>query len=1146
LIRTGYTFGGWWTEPNGTGLLVTSATVVSNLQDHTLHAKWTPNSYTVNLDAAGGAVAPENLTVFYDSAYGALPIPTREIGYVFDGWWSREDDSGHRIDSETIISSTENHTLYARWWWQGFVTVSNVSARQIPGSKTVEIKYDVVSSETDIVTVNLSINKGTEAVACPSVSGDIGANVPTGESKSIIWDGGAGCDDDLATLTLSIHVEALPEGSDPSAVSWEVVNERWIKNTYANGHSTMSDLLTTNMWIYSISQANIMPRSWGSAQYYCGQLSYAGYSDWILPDINLLQSQYSQRQFFPDQQYRYCWSSTHCPNDNRKVYAFTFNLGRTFCLSDSTERDWWPVRTRQEGETARGIREDNKTIVLDIDFRDYVLDVFSEYGNSLPEVGTHTYAWNATVSASVEAQTDGHTCTGWIGTGSVPEAGDTNATGAILLTEVASSIEWQWAGNPYTVTFDSQGGTVPDPASKGVTFGAAYGTLATTTREEGYTFAGWWTGAGGTGKELTAATLVTTADNHTLYAKWTANSYTITFDSQGGTTPDPASKEVTFDSAYGALATTTRTGYMFSGWWTGEGGTGTEVSAESIVATLGDHKLYAKWAEFDPNDGLVLHYPMNGDANDASGNHNHGIVTGATIVSNRFDNPDSAYGFDGTAYIKAQNNPDVDPYGDFTYAFWIRIDSLGGFADGLWYLDRNLGENDTPLIGFVGASPTQVNWYVRYNNNTAPPSGNHIRTGQLDLDVWKHYVITREYGAQLITYENGAIVSSVGDNALALTPQRPVLGSHGNASYERKLIGAMDDFRIYNRALSSGEVAQLYALGSPPATHTVTLHPGAHGRIAEANEGASLVTHILHGGAFPTVTVEPDTGYNFTGWDPHPPDKVTSAFTATALYEALPGSFGRWMSDQNLSGEPVEVFQDICPVNGSPYGFLYAFGGNLMPDMPLIVLRVVNGLVLAEIPAQDPSTAGYVIVRVEATDDLSSGEWNVELVPVAQSVGSPSDRARYHAPGTQRNLFFRLVVRLPDEIPIEGEGFVNWAAGYDLCGDLDELFSGDRNADGIANAFDYAFGEAFPDNSPLLNIRMVDGAPVAEIPVQDVRSMADVRIVLEATTDLTSGFWDLPVYPAPYVDGKPANRQWYAACGGSQVVYFRLRAERIE
>jgi uncharacterized repeat protein (TIGR02543 family) len=146
----------------------------------------------------------------------------------------------------------------------------------------------------------------------------------------------------------------------------------------------------------------------------------------------------------------------------------------------------------------------------------------------------------------------------------------------------------------YTVMFDAQSGSTPVPTSKSVTYGSTYGTLATTSRA-GYTFGGWWTGAGGTGTEVTAATTVTITAAQTLYAKWMANSYTVTFDAQGGSTPVPTSKSVTYGSTYGTLATTSRAGYAFGGWWTGAGGTGAEVTAATTVTVTAAQTLYAKW-----------------------------------------------------------------------------------------------------------------------------------------------------------------------------------------------------------------------------------------------------------------------------------------------------------------------------------------------------------------------------------------------------------------------------------------------------------------------------------------------------------------------------------------------------------------------
>ncbi|MBI5935697.1 MAG: InlB B-repeat-containing protein [Chloroflexi bacterium] len=170
--------------------------------------------------------------------------------------------------------------------------------------------------------------------------------------------------------------------------------------------------------------------------------------------------------------------------------------------------------------------------------------------------------------------------------------GSSYADGATYSFAADVTLYAQWTANTYTVTFDPNGGSAPVPTTKTVTYNAAYGALATTTRT-GYAFAGWFTAASG-GTEVTAATIVTATSNHTLFAHWTANSYTVTFDANGGNTPVPTTKSVTFGSAYGTLATTSRTGYTFVGWFTAASG-GTEITSASIVATASNHTLFAHW-----------------------------------------------------------------------------------------------------------------------------------------------------------------------------------------------------------------------------------------------------------------------------------------------------------------------------------------------------------------------------------------------------------------------------------------------------------------------------------------------------------------------------------------------------------------------
>ena len=87
----------------------------------------------------------------------------------------------------------------------------------------------------------------------------------------------------------------------------------------------------------------------------------------------------------------------------------------------------------------------------------------------------------------------------------------------------------KWEANKYNVTFNPNEGTVT-PTSSEVTFGQAYGTLPTPVRT-GYTFKGWFYNDN---TQITSETEVSIAEDHTLVAKWEKDSYTISYDLDGG------------------------------------------------------------------------------------------------------------------------------------------------------------------------------------------------------------------------------------------------------------------------------------------------------------------------------------------------------------------------------------------------------------------------------------------------------------------------------------------------------------------------------------------------------------------------------------------------------------------------------------
>ena len=149
-----------------------------------------------------------------------------------------------------------------------------------------------------------------------------------------------------------------------------------------------------------------------------------------------------------------------------------------------------------------------------------------------------------------------------------------------------------WTAKKCIVTFDSNGGNPPSPKNKEVTYGQTYKVLPKPTRT-GYKFDGWFTKISG-GSKVTSSTTVTTAQNHTLYAHWTAIEYTVTFDSNGGNPPSPKNKKVKYDETYKELPTPTRTGCTFAGWFTAQSG-GDKVTSSTTVKTAKNHTLYAHW-----------------------------------------------------------------------------------------------------------------------------------------------------------------------------------------------------------------------------------------------------------------------------------------------------------------------------------------------------------------------------------------------------------------------------------------------------------------------------------------------------------------------------------------------------------------------
>lgn len=139
----------------------------------------------------------------------------------------------------------------------------------------------------------------------------------------------------------------------------------------------------------------------------------------------------------------------------------------------------------------------------------------------------------------------------------------------------------------YNINLNATGGKV-SISSMEVIQNHEYGNLPTPTRT-GYTFMGWYLDE----TKIENDFLVIPSQSHTLSAVWKANSYSISFDSNGGSSISTTLNGV-YDEIYGNLPVPTRTGYTFDGWHTSASG-GTKIESTSKVNITSNQTLYAHW-----------------------------------------------------------------------------------------------------------------------------------------------------------------------------------------------------------------------------------------------------------------------------------------------------------------------------------------------------------------------------------------------------------------------------------------------------------------------------------------------------------------------------------------------------------------------
>lgn len=190
----------------------------------------------------------------------------------------------------------------------------------------------------------------------------------------------------------------------------------------------------------------------------------------------------------------------------------------------------------------------------------------------------------------------------------------------VTLTQPASntSMQYDYYPNSYSISYTMNGGT--NSSSNPSSYNVLYGVTFANPSRTGYTFKNWTIGGTAvtginpganasfsSSSDLYSKLSSRTTGNKTVVANWTANTYTVNFNANGGSTPT-ASKTVTYASTYGTLPTPTRDGYDFNGWYTAASG-GSKITSSTTVSITSTQTLYAQWSAktytitYDANGG---------------------------------------------------------------------------------------------------------------------------------------------------------------------------------------------------------------------------------------------------------------------------------------------------------------------------------------------------------------------------------------------------------------------------------------------------------------------------------------------------------------------------------------------------------------
>ena len=272
---------------------------------------------------------------------------------------------------------------------------------------------------------------------------------------------------------------------------------------------------------------------------------------------------------------------------------------------------------------------------------------------------------------------------------------------------------------------------------------------------------------------------------------------------------------------------------------------------------LSSQEILALDAE-QPSAGLVAYYPLNGNATDASGNANNGTLNNVVATSGRFGQSNTAClfgGFYNPGSIVVPNSASLQFSTSATFSTWIKLTSTAG-NDSYGNYSANgamtLWAKDAEGSGAVGIIDFQDTTRVRFDLGGVAISRADtmpwVPRSSFSANQWNHVVWVLQAN-QYAVYLNGSLVARHNATITFSTMNSRALLFGRFSDNWTPLNGAMDEARVYKRALSDSEVSALYHENGGPSIGPIAYFPftgnaadsSLHGNDCTVN-GATLTT----------------------------------------------------------------------------------------------------------------------------------------------------------------------------------------------------------------------------------------------------------------------------------------------------------------